>query len=135
SLRREASVRMGLAANAGEAARLGSVPRIAMVFAPHAHAVTGGRVLDAGSMHVAVRMISMGKPHRALPITGTVCLAAAMRIEGSVPHRLARHADGALAIAHPSGLISVDAAVAPGDDGVPHIRHGTVFRTARMLFD
>ena len=126
---------MGLTRNAEDASRLGSVPRIAMVFAPHKHAVTGGRVLDAGSMHIAVRMISMGKPHRALPITGTVCLAAAMRIEGSVPHRLARQDDEPLTIAHPSGLISVDAAVSCGEDGVPHIQHGTVFRTARMLFD
>lgn len=135
SLRREACVRIGVAKNAEEAARLGSVPRIAMAFAPRTHAVTGGRVLDAGSMDIVVRMISMGKPHRALPITGTVCLAAAMRIEGSVPHRLARHREGALTIAHPSGLISVDATVSRGPDGHPQIQQGTVFRTARMLFD
>jgi len=135
SLRREACVRMGLAKSAEDAARLGSVPRIAMVFAPRKHAVTGGRTLDEGSMDIAVRMISMGKPHRALPITGTVCLAAAMRVEGSVPHRVARHRDGALTIAHPSGLISVDATVSSGPDGDVRIQQGTVFRTARMLFD
>jgi 2-methylaconitate cis-trans-isomerase PrpF len=95
-LRCEASIRMGLAKDPEAAARLGSQPRIAMVFSPQRHAVASGRTLEADAMDVAVRMISMGKPHRALPITGAICLASpAGRGVGALPSCLSsrRRAD------------------------------------------
>jgi len=124
-LRCEASVRAGLAKDLGAAAYLGSVPRIALVFAAQRQADLSGRVLDGDAMDITVRMVSMGKPHRALP----------MRIEGATPHRLARHREGALTIAHPSGLIQVDASVIRDAGGMVNVKYGAVYRTARILFD
>ena len=133
-LRQQGSIRMGLASSQASASMLQGIPKIAMVFAPIGYRTISGREISAASMHIAVRMISMGKPHRALPITGAICLAAALRIPQSVPAQLAENALSPLRIAHPSGLITVDAELAQGKDGILEVRFGAVMRTARRLF-
>ena len=81
-------------------------------------------------------MISIGQPHRAVPITGATCLAIAVRIEGSLPHALARADEGPITVAHPSGTTVVDAQVEnAGDPARARAIHGAVYRTARRLFD
>ena len=87
-------------------------------------------------MSLGIRMISVGQPHRAVPITGATCLAIAARIANSLPNRMARSGDGPITVAHPSGTTVVDAAVAHADDPA-HARavHGAVYRTARRLFE
>ncbi len=97
-----------------------SVPLVAMV------APGGGT--EAG---IQVRMISMGQPHRATPITGAVCLAIAARIPGSLPNRLCAESQGPLRIAHPSGVTMVDAAL----NAAGEAEYGAVYRTARRLFE
>ena len=96
-----------------------SVPLVAMVSA-------GGAEAD-----IQVRMISMGQPHRATPITGAICLAIACRIPGSLPHRLCSASQGPIRIAHPSGVTMVDAALNAAGDA----EYGAVYRTARRLFE
>lgn len=135
ALRQEASIRMGLAASRKEAARLESIPKVALVHAPSDQKVLDGRTLRAADMDIAARMISMGKPHRALPITGAICLAAALRVPGSVPARLGSVGGSPLRIAHGSGMITVDAEVVRAADGSVSVNHGSVLRTARRLFD
>ena len=82
-----------------------------------------------------VRMISIGQPHRAVPLTGALCLAAACRVPGSVPFTMLGTAarTGPLRIGHPSGVVLVDAETDPEAESV-HVRHATVYRTARRLF-
>ena len=89
-----------------------------------------GETLAAGAHDIAVRMISVGQPHRAVPITGAVCLAVAARVPGSIPHRLCTAAQGAIRIGHASGTTQVDAEVVDGQ-----ARHGAVYRSARRLFE
>ena len=96
-----------------------SVPLVAMVS-------TGGEGAD-----IQVRMISMGQPHRATPITGAICLALAARIPGSLPHRLCAAREGPIRIAHPSGVTMVDAAL----NAAGEAEYGAVYRTARRLFE
>ncbi len=96
-----------------------SVPLVAMVSA-------GGEEAD-----IQVRMISMGQPHRATPITGAICLAIAARISGSLPHRLCAALKGPIRIAHPSGVTMVDAAL----NAAGEAEYGAVYRTARRLFE
>lgn len=135
-IRCAASVAMGLAPDRAAARLLPSVPKVAMVSAPQEAPTLSGRRLAVNEMSLAVRMISIGQPHRAVPVTGSTCLAIATRIEGSVPHRLAAAGEGAIAIAHPSGLIVVDAAVDDAHDPArAYARHGVLYRTARRLFD
>lgn len=130
AIRQAASVAMGLAPDLEAARRLASIPKVAVVARPQDAPTLSGRVLAASEMDIAVRMISVGQPHRAVPITGAVCLAIAARLPGSIPARLCAAAEGAMRIGHPSGTILVDAAVADGK-----ALYGAVFRSARRLFE
>jgi 2-methylaconitate cis-trans-isomerase PrpF len=129
ALRRLAAVRMGLASDLETAARTASIPKLGLLSAPMPTALLSGRSLPAAAADIVARMISVGQPHRAIPLTGALCLAVACRIPGSIAHRLARPASP-ITIAHPSGTILVTAEVLPSL-AVPH---ATVFRTARRLF-
>jgi 2-methylaconitate cis-trans-isomerase PrpF len=135
AIRLAGSVRMGLAPDLATAARIPSIPKVAMLCAPRAAPTLSGRALAADDMDIGVRMISVGQPHRAVPITGAICLAVAARIPGSVAHALCRATNGPIRIGHPSGTILVDAAMAKGPDGRPQAEYGAVYRTARRLFE
>ncbi len=130
-----ASVLMGIAGSAREASALASVPKIALLSEPVSHELTSGRRLAASEFDICVRMLSMGRPHRAIPITGAICLAVALRLPGTLPATMARPGNDMLRIAHPSGVIAVDAKVAQSESGGPRAEYGRVYRTARRLFE
>jgi len=136
AVRCAASVQMGMAPDPAAAARLASVPKVAMVCAPQPAPLLSGRVQGADEVDIVVRMISVGQPHRAVPITGAICLAVAARVPGSIPQQLCRAGAGPLRIGHASGATVVDAAVT-GDvaDGSIRAEYGAVYRTARRLFE
>lgn len=134
-IRLAASVRMGLAPDLGAAKRIPSIPKVAVVTAPQAAPTLSGRVLGPAEMDIAIRMISVGQPHRAVPITGAVCLAVAARVPGSIPHEVCRATSGPIRIGHPSGTILVDASVTEGPGGDIMADFGAVYRTARRLFE
>lgn len=136
AIRRRASVAMGIASTVDTAGAIPSVPKVALVAAPAASTLLSGRILQAGEADILVRMISVGQPHRAVPLTGALCLAIACRIPGSVPHSLLSRSareEGDIRIGHPSGTTIVAAEVLHGG-GETIARHGTVYRTARRLF-
>ena len=136
AIRCAASVAMGLAPNTAEAAKIASVPKVAMIVSPRRMTTLSGRRLEPSDMSLGIRMISVGQPHRAVPITGATCLAIAVRIAGSLPNRMARTGSGPITIAHPSGTTVVDAAVERADDPASaRAVHGAVYRTARRLFE
>jgi len=128
------AVAMGLAPDLESAARAVAQPKVAMVRAPRAVTTLSGAILAAADQDIVIRMISVGRPHRAVPLTGALCLAAACHVPGSIPHRMVRSRNGVLAetlrIGHPSGTILVSAKV---DDGT--IEYASVYRTARRLFE
>jgi 2-methylaconitate cis-trans-isomerase PrpF len=133
--RRAASVRMGIAESVRGAAERQSIPKMALVSEPKAHALASGRELCVDEFEICVRMLSMGRPHRAVPITGAVCLAVAARLSGTVPASVLRPDSQALRIAHPSGVVTVDAKVTAGTPTGPYAEFGSVYRTARRLFE
>jgi 2-methylaconitate isomerase len=137
AIRIAASLRMGIAKTPEAAARIPSIPKIAMV-APARHAATlAGEQLSASDADLTVRMISIGQPHRALPLTGAMCLAVASRIDGTVVNRVARRAplpDSPVRIGQPSGLTVVGASITRSGDAW-HAQSATVYRTARRLMD
>ncbi len=137
AIRRHASVAMGIAPDLGAAGNM-SAPFVAFIAAPVAMTTLSGRKLTPADMDIAVRVISSGQPHRATPLTGAMCLAVATRVPGSLPFELrAKSGDPAqIRIAHPSGVIVVDAKVEPGKAGAePHAAYAAVYRTARRLFE
>lgn len=131
-IRRAAGVAMGLAVTP-EAVGLAS-PRIAVVAPPLAARTLDGQVLDPAAHDITVRMISMERPHRAVPMTGAMALAVACRIAGSIPHALAVPGPRAeeIRVAHPSGIVAVGAEVRRTETGW-HADSAVVFRTARRL--
>jgi 2-methylaconitate cis-trans-isomerase PrpF len=136
-IRIAASVRMSIAPTPEEAARKPSIPKVAMVTAPKDARTLSGGMLSANSADVTIRMISLEQPHRAVPLTGAMCLAVASRIEGSLVHRITRRPaamDEPVRIAQPSGLTVVGASVRREGDSW-HAEQATVYRTARRLMD
>ncbi len=135
AIREHASVAMGITASLDEARRKPMIPLIAFVSAPTQSRLLDGSTLPASAVDLTVRMISSGQPHRALPVTGSLCTAVAAAIEGSLPHRLAQCAQaGTLRLGMPSGVICVDADVLHRPEGWYAVR-GSFYRTTRRLFD
>lgn len=135
-LRLEASVLMGIAPTIEAAAKIPMIPLIAVVSAPQRTTTLDGQTIEAEHADLVIRMLSNGQPHRALPLTGSLCTAVAMQVEGSVPALLARagRQPAALRIAMPSGVLTVAADVRHTHEGW-HAVHGSFFRTTRRLFD
>jgi 2-methylaconitate cis-trans-isomerase PrpF len=136
ALRNAAAVQMGLVNTLEEAAAKKAVPKVCIMSAPATHTVLSGATVGAGDVDVVVRCMSSGDPHRALPITASLCTAAAAHVPGTVVHSVlgGRVGDG-IVIGHASGTIGVDADVVKGDDGELHVPTARVFRTARKLFE
>jgi hypothetical protein len=135
-LRRLGSVAMGIAPDVARAATIRMIPLIAVVAAPRRTTALDGTVIEAGEADLVVRMLSNGQAHRALPLTGSLCTALAMQIDGTLCARLARtsRAPSALRIAMPSGVLTLAASVQRRPEGW-HAESGSFFRTTRRLFD
>jgi 2-methylaconitate cis-trans-isomerase PrpF len=137
AIRIAASVRMGIARSADGARQKPSIPKVAMVTGPRDARTLAGDRIGINDADLTVRMISIGQPHRAVPLTGAMCLAVASRLPESIAHRMSRPADSPDApvrIAQPSGLTVVGAAVHRDDNGWV-ADHATVYRTARRLME
>lgn len=86
-----------------------AIPKVALVAPPAEQRDLAGRVMAADEQHLSVRMLSMGRTHPALAITGSVALALAATTPGTVVSRLLPQADtaGPLHLATPSGVLPV----------------------------
>lgn len=137
-IRAAAAVRMGLARDWKEATqKVRSVPKIAFVSPPADYQMGGGLVISAGEIDVVARMLSMGIPHGAYPITGAVGTAGAARVEGTVVYEMVppeRRESPDVRIGHPSGSIQVQADVRLDGSEFKYLC-GTVYRTARRIMD
>lgn len=113
------------------------VPKICFVTPPQDNPSMSGETLKAENCDLTARMMSSGNCHRALPSTGSACIAVAARIEGSTVHRVTRTLDDPkddVRISHPSGILKVTADVELTADGW-HCNSVGVYRTQRRLFD
>jgi len=130
AIRRAGGVAMRLAARAEDLGLFN--PRIAVVSAPAAFTALDGQVHGPETHHIATRMLSMGRPHRAVPAASALCLGVALRIGGSLPQRLARDAGEVIRVGNPSGMVEVGATVRQVD-GAWIADSAASFRTARRL--
>jgi len=104
---------------------------VALVGPPAAARLLNGHDVPEGAMDVSVRMISMGTPHRAVPLTGALCLAVAARIDGTVVAQATRRGGEGVRVGTPSGVVPVEADVEHTDAWAA--RSAIVYRTARRL--
>jgi len=134
TIRCHASVAMGIAKSIEEA-RKKSMPQIGFVSAPQDSTTLSGENLPASAADLTVRIISNGQPHRALPLTGSLCTAVAAGIEGTIPHQYARASkEGTLRLAMPSGVLTVGGEVIR-EAGAWRAVRGSFYRTTRRLFE
>lgn len=121
-IRRQAAIRMGLAKT--EDSVPGSVPKIGFVSPP----------TDETRDTVVIRAMSVGQPHKAIPVTVALAAASAANVRGSV---IAECLDGGslegseATIHHASGKL----VVAADFDDAGSLTSATVFRTARRLME
>lgn len=132
-IRRAASVVMGIAPTLDEAAKIMSIPKVAIVSAPAEYHRLDGVAVSADECDIAIRMVSAGQAHRAVPITGALALASAASQSGSVPHSLLGEGSDikALRLATPSGVIVVGCDL----DADGAVLSANVVRTQRRLMD
>ncbi|KAI1364320.1 DUF453 domain protein [Xylaria arbuscula] len=126
SIRRQAAVKMGLASTEDQTP--GSVPKIGIV-APPAD-------LSSGSSSIEVRAMSVGQPHKAIPVTVALAIAAAAKTRGTTVFENVAKDEGAsdgapTVIRHASGVLSVDGKFSDAGE----LESATVLRTARRLFE
>jgi 2-methylaconitate isomerase len=138
AIRQCAAVAMGIARDTTEAATIGGVPMIGFVAPPaDAPTLTGARIAR-GEVDLTARFLSNGQPHRALPLTASLCTGVAARIAGTlVAEALAPDATSreAIRIGMPSGILAVGAVVEQTGPGEWIAQRGSFFRTTRRLFD
>jgi 2-methylaconitate cis-trans-isomerase PrpF len=135
SIREHASIAMGITRSLEEARARIFTPFVGMVSGPQdASTLTGGRIA-AADVDLTVRMMSSGQPHRALPLTASLCTAVAAGIPQTLVGRTRRSkGDGNLRVAMPSGVLNVGAEVVC-QNGAWAATRGAFYRTARRLFD
>jgi 2-methylaconitate cis-trans-isomerase PrpF len=135
-IRVQGSVRMGIAPDAEAARAVSAVPFMAIVSPPLDARTLTGDSIQASAVDLTVRVVSSGQPHRALPVTISLCTAVAARITGTVVAEALSPAAGSksLRLGMPSGVLTVDADVA-SEGGAWIARAGSFYRTARRLFD
>ncbi len=126
AIRRAGAVSMGLAANAESAAAAN--PKVAMLAAPGGFTSLDGVTHLSGSYDVSVRLVSMERIHRAVTLTGGMCLATACALEGTIAPFVPA---AKIRIGHPSGILPVSVGLQAGEP--PVVRSVTCFRTQRCL--
>ncbi|WP_417255033.1 2-methylaconitate cis-trans isomerase PrpF family protein [Celeribacter sp.] len=135
-IRCAASVAMNMASDLQSASATIALPKITALFPMIDAPTISGETIRSGDADILSRTVSVGQFHNAIPLTGALCLASAMRIPGTVAANLMGGGTGAtgLTIAHPSGCIVVDGEVyGSGEElSIPRV---SAFRSARLLFD
>ena len=135
-IRCRAAVRLGLASDPNDAhERVLHTPKVVLVAPPTGYVSSNGRPVEADDIDVVVRAISMRTTHRTVPGTVAMCLAVAMRIEGTVVHEVARPRDAQpTRLGHPAGIVTVDATVSYRN-GEWIAERVTTQRTARRIME
>jgi len=135
-LRQAASIKMSVAKDIEQAGDIQSVPKIALISQPKDYRALSGEVISAASYDISVRMISMGQAHRAIPVTGALCVAAAARLKDTlVENVISANGQNDLKIGTPSGVIEVNAIVDLSQDDNPQVKQASLWRTARVLME
>ena len=137
AIRLAASVAMGIAKDSAGAAKITTVPFIGFVSAPQDAKILTGESIRTDAIDLTGRMVSSGQTHRALPLTASLCMAVAARLEGSLVNQLVRAGSGGdapIRIGMPSGVLVV-AATVKREQGQWIAEQGAFYRTARRLFE
>jgi len=112
-------------------------PLSGFVSPPASYTSLNGVAIRADDMDVRIHLIFMGLLHESIAGTGSISLAAASRVAGSVVHGLSLNTDGArLRIGHPSGVTPARVKARPSNV-FPFVEFEDLgfSRTSRRLMD
>lgn len=134
SIRAAAAVRMGLAETAAQATRnRTATPNISWVALPRAYRTSAGVDVPAERVDLLARIMSMGKLHHAYTGTGSIALAVAAALPGTLVHEMVRILPGLpTRIGHVSGTLAVGAEVSAVEGGW-RVDKAVLSRSARRL--
>jgi len=110
TIRAHGALKMGLIADAAEAAARQHTPKVAFVAPAAAYAASSGKAIAAGDIDLLVRALSMGKLHHAMMGTAAVAIGTAAAIPGTLVNLAAGGGPrDAVRFGHPSGTLRVGA--------------------------
>ena len=135
TIRAYGAVKMGLITNINEAQARQHTPKVAFVAKPVAYNASSGKHIDAGSINLLVRAMSMGKLHHAMMGTAAVAIGTAAAIDGTLVNLAA--GGGALSevnFGHPSGTLKVGAE-AKKTNADWQVTKASMSRSARVLME
>ena len=133
-IRGKAAVRMGLASDWSRVdEQYPGGPMVGLVAPPQGYRTLSGGTVEEKQMDLRVRLIFMDRLHESIAGSGSICLAAAAQIPGSVVEAVtAGRRAGELLIGNPSGVVPVKVEARRGPDGVTFDVLG-FSRTARRM--
>ena len=135
SIRAHGALRMGLIKSLEEAASRQHTPKVAFVAKPADYQASSSKQVDAGSIDLLVRALSMGKLHHAMMGTAAVAIGTAAAIPGTLVNTAAGGgARDAVRFGHPSGTLRVGAQ-AMEVDGEWRVTKAIMSRSARVLME
>ena len=134
AIRAHAAVRMKLADSAAEATSLRpATPKLSWVAKPAGYRTSAGVEVTADRIDLLARIMSMGKLHHAYTGTGSIALAVAAALPGTLVNEIARTLPGvSTRIGHVSGTLAVGAEVSQTDSGW-RVDKAVLSRSARRL--
>ena len=135
TIRAHGALRMGLIKSLDEAASRQHTPKVAFVAKPVGYQASSGKKVEAGSIDLLVRALSMGKLHHAMMGTAAVAIGTAAAIPGTLVNAAAGGgAREAVRFGHPSGTLRVGAQ-ATEVEGEWRVTKAIMSRSARVLME
>lgn len=135
TIRAYGALQMGLIKDLAEAQTRQHTPKIAFVSAPKTYTASSGKAVEADSIDLLVRALSMGKLHHAMMGTCAVAIGTAAAVPGTLVNLAAGGGDReAVRFGHPSGTLRVGAK-AQQVDGQWQVTKAIMSRSARVLME
>ena len=129
------ALRMGLIKTAEDALTRQHTPKVAFVAPPKTYQASSGKTVEAETIDLVVRALSMGKLHHAMMGTAAVAIGTAAAVPGTLVNLAAGGGERNLVrFGHPSGTLTVGAyAVQKGEQW--RATKAIMSRSARILME
>lgn len=136
-IRGKVSVKCGLVEKWEDAAvKIAGSPKVVLISEPCDYTDIAGRSVSARDMDICVRVISVGQPHKASPMTGATAIGGTAFIKDCIMTEFlkGKQLTDCVRIGHPSGVMKVYADYVYGENGI-YFNAIAGQRTARRMME